>query len=370
MQMKRNILLNPGPATTTDSVKMAMVVPDICPREQEFVRVMDEVRQGLLRVVGAGHDYVCILIAGSGTAAIDSVVNSVVPPSGKIMIINNGAYGERLAKIANAYHIDCFELKSPRTERIDLRRIEQALDKDRKITHVAMVHHETTTGLLNPLGETGLLVRSAGRVFIVDAMSSLGGIGIDVGKDFVDYLVSASNKCIQGMPGVSFIICKKSEIEKLSGLPPRSFYLNLHQQFKYFERHGEMQFTPPVQVIYALRQAINEYFKEGGEQRFQRYKNNHSVLIRGLEELGLKFLLEKSIRSYILTTIIEPDHPNYDFSVMHDLLLQKGFTIYPGKMGETPTFRLANMGEIYSQDIEAFLQAMKTTLAAMHVELK
>ncbi len=370
MQIKRNILLNPGPATTTDSVKMAMVVPDICPREQEFVHLMKEVRRGILKVVHAGNDYVSVLFGGSGTAAMDAVINSVVSPRKKMLIINNGAYGERIEKIARTYNIEYIELRTQWTKTIDARKVEKALAEDSQITHVAMVHHETTTGLLNPLGEIGQLVRSYGRCFIVDAISSFGGIDIDVQKDCIDYLIAVSNKCIQGMPGVSFVICKRNEIEKLNDYQPRSFYLNLYQQYKHFETKGEMQFTPPVQVIYALKQALDEYFKEGGSQRFKRYRNNHDVLIMGLERLGFRLLIDKSARSYLLTTIIEPDHPNYDFHLMHDLLLQKGFTIYPGKLGKKATFRVANMGDINSQDMEAFIQALEATMITMHVALK
>jgi 2-aminoethylphosphonate-pyruvate transaminase len=260
INIKRNILLNPGPATTTDTVKMAQVVPDICPREQEFVDVIDEVRQGLLDVVGADDYYTCVLFAGSGTAVMDAVINSVVPPNKKIMVINNGAYGERMVKIARAYGIGCVNLKAPWTQSPDLKHVEKAIKGDPEISHVAMVHHETTTGLLNPLKEVGWIANSLGRIFIADTISSFAGIPINIKNDHIDYLMSTSNKCIQGMAGVSFVICKKSEIEKTANYLPRSFYLSLYQQYKYFEEHGEMQFTPPVQVIYALRQAIKEYF--------------------------------------------------------------------------------------------------------------
>ena len=369
INVDRKILLNPGPATTTDSVKMAMVVPDICPREKDFVEVMQEVRQGLLRAVRAGNDYTCVLFGGSGTAAMDAVINSVVPPKKKILVINNGAYGERMIKIANGYNIDCAELVFPWNDLPDLNTIERTLDDDMDITHIAVVHHETTSGLLNPLKELEEIARSSGKTLVVDAISSFAGIPIDMSEDGIDYLMSTANKCVEAMVGVSFVICKKEEIEELANWPPRSFYLDLYSQYRYMEETGEMRFTPPVQVIYALRQAVRELLEEGLEKRFERYKENWSVLTIGLKKMGFQLFLEDEKQSGILTSVVEPDHPNYDFMTMHDLLYEKGFTIYPGKIGTANTFRVANLGAINAEDIRRFLQALKTTLDQMNVVL-
>ena len=358
MNIKRNILLNPGPATTTDTVKIAQVVPDVCPREQEFIKVMAEVQQGLLDVVDADDEYTCIPFAGSGTAAMDAVINSVIPQNKKIMVINNGAYGERMAKITRAYNIQCVEMKVCSTKKPDFKHIKRVLQGDEEITHLAVVHHETTTGMLNPIREIGKVVHSLGRLLIDDAISSFAGVPINMRNDHVDYLVSTSNKCIQGMAGLCFVICKKSEVEKTAIYPSRSFYLNLYQQYRYFEEHGEMQFTPPVQVIYALRQAIKECLKEGIENRYKRYCDNWKVLNDGLEHLGFKVLLPKEMHSRLLTTVVEPEHKKYSFDVMHDLLLERGFTIYPGKISSNRTFRIANMGAIDREDIESFLKAL------------
>lgn len=370
MDIKRNVLLNPGPATTTDTVKMAQLVPDICPREQEFIKVMAEVRQGLLDVVGADDEYTCILFAGSGTAAMDAVINSVVPQNKKIMVINNGAYGERMVKIARAYNIQCVEMKVPWTQRPDLKQIKRALQGDAEITHVCVVHHETTTGLLNPIREIGEIVHSLGKLLIADTISSFAGIPINIRNDQIDYLMSTSNKCIQGMAGLCFVICRKSEIEKTAAYPSRSFYLNLYQQFKYFEEHGEMRFTPPVQVIYALRQAIKECLEEGAENRCQRYCNSWEVLSEGLKNLGFRFLLKEDDHSRILTTVIEPNHERYNFDVIHDLLLERGFTIYPGKIGKKNTFRIANMGAINYKDIEKFLKTFSNIIDKLGIRGK
>jgi 2-aminoethylphosphonate aminotransferase len=363
--IKRNILLNPGPATTTDTVKYAQVVPDICPREKEFVEIINEVRRDLLKIVNAGDDYTCILFAGSGTAAMDAVINSAVPPEKKILIINNGAYGERMLKIAKAYHIDLVEAQYPWTDRPDLNEVEIILKSNSNISHVAMVHHETTTGILNPLEEMAHLIKRLGRVFIVDAISSFAGIPIDVRHIPIDFLMSTSNKCIQGIAGISFVICNKNEVAHAAQWPPRSFYLNLNEQYRYFEEHGEMQFTPPVQVIYALRQAIKEYFIEGRDNRYSRYVNNWEILTNGIRKLGFKLLLKNEIQSKILTTFIEPHESWYDFQLMHDMLLRQGFTIYPGKIGNLKTFRIANLGAIDSHDIEAFISTITDVIQVM-----
>ena len=369
MKIDRKILLNPGPATTTDTVKMAQVVPDICPREQEFIKIMAEVRQGLLAVVGADNEYTCILFAGSGTAAMDAVINSVVPQNKKIMVINNGAYGERMVKIAKAYSIDCVDLKVPRTQSPDLKHVEKALKGDAEITHVAIVHHETTTGMLNPIREIGEIAHSLNKLVITDAISSFAGAPIDIKNDHVDYLLSTSNKCIQGMAGLSFVICKKNELEKLYDYPERSFYLNLYRQYEYFKTTGQMQFTPPVQVVYALRQAIDEYFEEGGMRRYTRYTKSWQALRKGLGDMGFKFLLTPEHESHILTTVLEPDVQNFHFKRMHDLLYEKGFTIYPGKIGHNNTFRVANMGDIDDGDIDAFIVSCKEALSEMKINL-
>lgn len=367
--MKRNILLTPGPATTTDSVKQAQIVPDICPREREFARVLRKISRDLVKIVKGGAGYTGILFAGSGTSAMEACINSVVPPAGKLAVVQNGAYGERMVRIAQAYSIPCVEITFKWGERLDTGEIKEVLKKDKKITSLAMVHHETTTGILNPLKEIGGIARENNCTFIVDAVSSFAGIPIDIKECQVDFMFSASNKCIQGMAGVAFVICKKNELEKTRDYSPRSFYLNLYQQYDYFKNKGEMQFTAPVQAVYALRQAIKEYFDEGGENRYKRYRENWKALRAGLEDLGFKFLLDKKDESCLLTTIREPEHKKFDFNRMHDSLYRKGFTVYPGKLGGEKTFRLANIGAINKKDIGNFLIVLGKTLKKIGVKL-
>jgi len=366
----RKILLNPGPATTTDTVKAALIVPDICPREREFVQVLEQVRADLVRIAGGNLDsHTCVLLAGSGTAAMDAVLNSVVPPDGGVAIINNGAYGQRFVDIARCYQLPFYELRCPWGEWPDVTRLQQILEDHKNISHVAMVHHETSTGLLNPLPEIAALAQERQVSLIVDAISSLGGVPVDVQEQQIDYLLSTSNKCLQGMAGLAWVICRREALERSRQLPRRSFYLNLYQQYEHFEATGQMQFTPPVQVVYALAQAIREFWQEGVAARFQRYRRNWQTLMAGLQELGFQTLLPLERQSPLLTTVLEPTDSRYSFDRLHDGLYARGFTIYPGKMQDNATFRLANLGALDADDIRAFLAALREVLGELGVAL-
>ncbi len=366
--IKRNILLNPGPATTTDTVKTALVVPDICPRETEFGNLMQEIRKDLVKIAGGDDSYTSILFAGSGTAAMDSAISSVVPPNKKILILINGAYGIRFAEIARTYNIDVVELKFEFGKKIELDQIEPILMKDREIACIAAIHHETTVGVLNPIKEIGAIAKKHEKIFIVDTISSFAGVPIDIKECQIDFMMSTSNKCIQGIAGVAFIICKKKSLKMLQSFKARSYYLDLYDQFEYLEKNNQTRFTPPVQVIYALKQAIKEFFEEGAENRINRYRENYRVLKEGLENLGFKFFMGPDVEeSNILTTIYYLDHPNFDFNVLHDKLFEKGFTIYPGKITDLDTFRIAVMGAIDSTDIKNFLKALERTLIEMKI---
>ncbi|MBN4049058.1 2-aminoethylphosphonate--pyruvate transaminase [archaeon AH-315-M20] len=370
MKVKRNILLSPGPATTSDTVKLAQVVPDIPPREKEFGSVMKFVSEHLKKISGGDENYTCVLFGGSGTAGVDAVINSVVPPNKKILVINNGIYGERMVKIAKAYSISYIELKFEWGKLPDLQKIDDALQNDKNIACVSMIHHETTTGMLNPVREIGEIVKKHDKVFIVDTISSFACIPFSI-KDYkIDFMLSTSNKCIQAMAGCCFAICKKDELEKIKDYPKRSFYLNLYDQYNFFKNNCQMQFTPPVQVIYALKQAIMEFEREGAKNRFERYLKSWQTLVRGMEELGFKRLLKGEEESHILTTFLDPENPNYDFYKIHDLLYKKGFTIYPGVLSKRATFRLANMGAINYKDIENFLKELRDVLLEMDIKLK
>ncbi len=356
--MKRNILLNPGPATTTDTVKQALVVPDICPREEDFGQLTQSVLKKLAQVVNGQSSHSTVIFGGSGTAAVEAAVSSVVPENGKILILDNGAYGKRAETIIQAYGI------SHRTIRIewgnfpDISQIETVIKEEPKLTHFFFVHHETTTGMLNPLAEILELCVKYGVDSIVDAMSSYAGLPIDLKRNPIDYLISSSNKCIQGMAGVSFVIANKEKLKVTSNVTPRNLYLNLWGNHSYIEQTGQFQFTPPVQIVYALEQALNEFFNETQSGRTARYVKSYETLLEGIEQTGLEILLPKSQHSKLLTAIVEPKSTEYNFKEMHDYFYENDVTIYPGKGAKKDTFRIANIGAIDYRDMKFFNDLM------------
>lgn len=349
------ILLNPGPTNTSQTVKQALLVDDICPREEAFSRVLRGVERSLVRVAGSSQ-LAAVLFAGSGTAAVEATIASVVPPTGRLLILDNGAYGARMAAIARAYGIDHEHLEFGTGAELQPDLIASRLKKTR-CTHLAVVHHETSTGILNSLEELSDLAREHGTPLIVDAMSSFGGIPI--AHDRFDYLIASANKCLEGMPGLSFVIARRDELDALPVYPGRSLYLNLGEQHRYFSQHGQLRFTPPVQIVYALEQALRELEAEGGvTERHRRYCAYFSLLDAGMHKLGFRRLLPESHLSRVLTAYVEPTHPKYSFGELHDEMLARGFTIYPGKGTAQATFRLATMGQITAGDLRRFLAAM------------
>jgi len=357
-EVARKILLNPGPATTTDTVKYALIVEDICPREKDFGKLLDTVKEDLVKVVHGQEDYVAALFTASGTGGLEAAITSAVPKGKKILVVDNGAYGARMANIATTFGMEVVLHKLMYGDFPDLNTIEELLRRNPDVSHLAVVHHETTTGMLNPVQEICDLSHRYGVEVIVDCMSSYAGIPIDVKQWGAGYIISSSNKCIQGMPGMVFVIFKKALLSSLKN-QKRSFYFDLYSQYTGFEKTGQMQFTPPVQVAYALRQAIDEYFLEGESNRWNRYRESWETLYQGLQGLGFEFLLPRHYQSQILLAIIEPAHPGYNFEDMHDYLFQRGYTIYPGKGAKEATFRLSVLGDLSRKDIEGFLTELK-----------
>lgn len=357
----RKILLNPGPATTTDSVKHAMVVEDICPREKDFGRLLDTIKDDLVRVVHGEPDYAAALFTASGTGGLEAAITSAVPIEKKLLVIDNGAYGARMANIASTFGIDVVLYKLAYGDYPDIDKVANLLETNKDVSHLAVVHHETTTGMLNPVQEICDVAKKYKVEVIVDCMSSYGGIPINIKEWDASYLISSSNKCIQGMPGMVYVIFKKALLPHLQN-QKRSFYFNLYNQYVGFEKTGQMQFTPPVQVAYALRQAIDEYFAEGEINRWNRYQENWNTLFSGLKKLGFEFLLPDKYQSKILLAVKEPADPRYNFDDMHDYLYERGYTIYPGKGAREATFRLSILGDLYKADIENFLNELKNYL--------
>jgi len=364
--VKRNVLLNPGPATTSDTVKYAQVVPDICPREEEFVAIMDEVRRELVNVVhGDPQKYAAVLFTGSGTIIQDALVNSLVPEGKKICIVNNGAYSARMVEIAGYYHIPCVNLEFPTTGLPDLDVVKQTLEADKDIAVVATVHHETGTGVLNPVREIGKIAHANGCVFVVDTISTYGLIPLDIEKENIDFCMSSAQKGLCGMTGVSWTVGKIEEIEKSKDYPKRSYYCNLFMQYDFFNRVGEMHFTPPVQTVYALKQAIKEYREEGEQARYQRITQCWDAIHNGLDEIGLGTVIDREIQGRLVVTVKAPQDDKFDFFKLHDYCFERGFTIYPGKMFGLETFRLCNLGLITARDIEDFFVVAKEAFREM-----
>jgi 2-aminoethylphosphonate aminotransferase len=364
--VKRNILLTPGPATTTDSVKYSQVVPDICPREMEFGEVMVYISEELTRLVADPDLYTTVLFGGSGTSAVESMISSSVADHEVVVIVNNGAYGRRMCEIADTYGLQYLEFSSPPDQAIDLDALERCIrTSDRAVSYLAVVHHETTTGLLNDVKAIGQLCRRHQIDMIVDAMSSLAAIPIQMEEMNIAYLASSSNKNIQGMAGVAFVIAENSKLESLKDKKPRNYYLNLYAQYKFFLETWQMRFTPPVQTLYALKQAIEELKQEGMKERYDRYTKSWETLIRGISRLGLKHIVDEKHHSKIITSIIEPDCPGFDFHKMHEYLHDKGIMVYPGKLDGLNTFRVANIGNITCKDIETFLKWLERYLKSI-----
>jgi len=356
--LKRNILLNPGPATTTDTVKLAQVVPDICPRETEFGDVLAFVESELTRIVADPIDYSTVLFGGSGTAAVDAVMSSVVGEEA-VVIVNNGAYGKRMCEMAETYGLDYYRFDSPSNIPLDLAALETFLNETpRKASYLAIVHHETTTGLLNDIAAIGAMCARYGIELLVDAVSSYAAIPIRMKEMNISYLAATSGKNIQGMAGVAFVVAEKSRLLGLERKKARNYYLDLYAQYAYFVRTRQTRFTPPVQTVYALRQAIVELLREGIEARYARYAKCWETLVDGMNRLGFETYVPTEAQSKLITTFMEPACDKYDFHAMHDYLYERGFTIYPGKLDRVGTFRIANIGAISDRDIEAFLEVL------------
>lgn len=357
--VRREVLLNPGPATTTDSVKYAQVCADICPREKEFGQVMEWIASELSLFVGAPGRVETVLFGGSGTAADEVMISSCVPDGSRLLIVDNGAYGARFAKIASVYKLDFEVWKSSGFAPLDVPGLKKKL-VDGKFTHFAVVYHETTTGLLNPVPELCRFCHEKGIVTVVDAVSAFAAVPIDMDRDCIDFMASTSNKNIQGMAGVAFVFCRKEALERTKDYPMRNFYLNLWDQYAYFLKTKQTRFTPPVQALYSLRQAIIETKIETIEGRYARYGACWDVLVKAVRKLGLEMLVPVEAQSKLITAIIDPPSPRYSFDALHDLAREHSFTIYPGKLSDANTFRIANIGDIQVEEMQAFTEVLES----------
>jgi len=367
---KDKILFTPGPLTTSPTVKQAML-RDLGSRDIEFIGLVKDIRHKLIELGQAKPDkYTTVLMQGSGTFGLEAVVSSTVPPDGKLLVIINGAYGKRLAKIASVLKIETVTLEYPENKTPDLGEIESTLKTDSKITNVTVVHCETTTGIINPIREIGEIVAKSGGKYFVDAMSSFGAVPIDLAECNIDYLVSSANKCIEGVPGFSFVLCKLSSLKGTAGYA-RSVSFDLLDQYRGFEKNGQFRFTPPTHALAAFRQALAELEAEGGVLgRSERYYKNYETLVAGMRQLGFKEYLRSEDQGYIITSFLYPDDPNFSFEKFYESLNQQDYVIYPGKVSDANCFRIGNIGRIFEADVKALLAAIAETITEMGVKLK
>ncbi len=358
------LLLTPGPLSTTKSVKAAMY-KDWCTWDSDYNAIVQQIRRRLLDLAGTDETYTSILMQGSGTYCVEATLSTAVPATGKLLVVANGAYGRRMAEIARCGGIvhefqDGDECSPP-----DLDRLAAALHSDPAITHVAVVHCETTTGMLNPVEAIGRLVKTHGKCFIVDAMSSFGGIPMDPDAMGADYIVSSANKCIQGVPGFGFVIARKSVLEATRG-QARSLSLDLYDQWQTMEAHGgKWRFTSPTHVVRAFYQALDELAAEGGiPARHGRYVENHRILVDGMARLGFETLLPLQWQSPIITAFLYPPTAGWQFKSFYADLKARGFVIYPGKITDRDTFRIGNIGDVHPADMQRLIAAVALAVAA------
>ena len=366
---KDKILFTPGPLTTSQTVKQALL-RDLGSRDFEFIQIIQTIRQQLLELGQvADKGYEAVLMQGSGTFGIEAVLSSMTPADGKWLIIINGAYGRRIHQIASVLQIETVLFEAAEEQKPDVAAIETVLAADAGISHIAVVHCETTTGIINPIKEIGLLAQKFGKRYFVDAMSSFGAIPIDLADCQIDYLVSSANKCIEGVPGFSFVLMRRTALLEAEGVA-RSVSLDLFSQWQGLEKNGQFRFTPPTHTLLAFAQALQELALEGGVVgRGKRYNHNYQTLVVGMRALGFEEYLKPEDQGYIITSFCYPNHPNFDFERFYTLLNARDLVIYPGKVSNADCFRIGNIGRIFEADVRNLLAAIRDVLAEMDVLL-
>jgi len=364
------LLFTPGPLTTSQTVKQALL-RDYGSRDLDFVDMVREIRRKLVELGGAStREFTTVIMQGSGTFGLEAVVATCVPRNGKLLVAVNGAYGRRIARMTQVLGVDLAVLEYPENQPVRAPDVAERLEKDPRITHVCLVHCETTSGIINPLREVGEVVARTGKVFFVDAMSSFGGMPINFAECHIDYLVSSANKCIEGVPGFSFVLARLKTFLQTKGWG-RSLSLDLYDQYEAMEKDGQFRFTPPTSSLAAFYQALLELEAEGGiAGRARRYQENFTVLMEGMVQLGFRAYLAKEHMGHIITTFHYPEHPNFDFDAFYQRLSEAGYLIYLGKVGQADCFRVGNIGRLFPSDMQGLVAAMEQALAAMGVELR
>ncbi|MCW8334160.1 2-aminoethylphosphonate--pyruvate transaminase [Vibrio paucivorans] len=357
------LLLTPGPLSTTETVREAML-KDWCTWDDDYNKeIVEVIRAKLVALATTSSQYSCVLMQGSGTASVEATIGSAISQEGKLLVVDNGAYGARIAQIAQYLNIPCHVVSPGETSQPNLNEVEAALASDPAISHVAIVHCETTTGMLNPIKPVAALAKQYNKTVILDAMSSFGGIPMDIADLGIDFMISSANKCIQGVPGFGFVIAKRSELEKCQG-QARSLSLDLYDQWHCMEvNQGKWRFTSPTHTVRAFYQALIELEQEGGiEARHQRYRTNQTTLVQGMRSLGFEPLLSDELHSPIITSFYSPTHSDYQFKEFYERLKQQGFVIYPGKVSNADCFRIGNIGDVYPEDIALLIVAVEKAM--------
>lgn len=357
------LLLTPGPLSTTESVRSAML-KDWCTWDDDYNKeIVEVIRSKLTKLATEQSGYTSVLMQGSGTASVEATIGSAMKSDDKLLVVDNGAYGARIAQIAEYLSIECCVVSPGETVQPSLDEIQDVLINDKAITHVAIVHCETTTGMLNPIQDVISLAKSHDKIVILDAMSSFGGIPMDIGELGIDFMISSANKCIQGVPGFGFVIAKQAELEKCQGRA-RSLSLDLYDQWHCMEaNHGKWRFTSPTHTVRAFYQALLELEQEGGiTARHLRYTTNQKALVAGMKKLGFTPLLDESLHSPIITSFYSPTHSDYQFKEFYLRLKEQGFVIYPGKVSNADCFRIGNIGDVNPDDIERLIIAIEKAM--------
>ena len=361
------LLLTPGPLTTSATVKAAMT-RDWGSRDREFIAINKRVRDRLVELAGGIDTHVCVPVQGSGTFAVEAMIGSLVPRTGKLLLLINGAYGRRAARICDMIGRAHVDLDWPEDQAVDPARVAAALRSDAAITHVFVVHCETTSGVLNPVEQVAKVVAAAGRALLIDAMSAFGALPLDGRAVAFDAVAASSNKCIEGVPGVGFVICRKTALEAAKG-HAHSLSLDLHDQWTAMEKTAQWRFTPPIQVIAAFDQALREHAEEGGVAgRGARYRNNCRVLVDGMRAMGFETLLPDRLQAPIIVTFRMPADPKFVFERFYDSLRDKGYVIYPGKLTVADSFRIGCIGRLGEAEMKGALVAIRQTMEEMSVK--
>ncbi len=352
------LLLTPGPLSTSKRVRAAMP-RDWCAWDYDYHRIVQDVRARLVALATPRIGYTAVLMQGSGTFSLEAVIGTAIPADGKLLVLANGAFGARLARIADRLRIPVAVNDSGELDPPDLDLLRRTLESDPDITHVAAVHCETTTGMLNPVEPIGRIVKAFGKVYILDAMSSFGGNPLDAAAVGADFLISCADMCLQGVPGFGFVIARRDELKKTRG-QARSLSLDLFDQWREMEaKEGKWRFTSPTHAVHAFAQALRELEEEGGvAARHARYAANAARLVAGMRQLGFGCLLREEYRSPVITAFRSPEHPSYEFPAFYQELKARGFVIHPGKVTTADTFRIGTIGDLCPDDIGRLVKAV------------